>query len=293
MSCTVKLALHAMATRFELVLHGEDAVRLRAAGEEALRTIERLEGVLSFYRSDSEITLLNRRASGVPMRVSSDVYRLLRACADITAGSDGAFDVTVGPLMRAWRFVGERGAMPQAEDVAAARRRTGMQLVALDDDEQTVQFLRAGVEIDLGAVGKGYAIDAAVADLREAGVEGAFLHGGTSSVHAIGAPPGDDAWRIEWAAPAGTPGPSRIVHLRDGALSVSASHGKAFVHEGHTYGHVLDPRTGAPVARQAACVTGPMSHLCDALSTALLVQGETWLPTLRETWPGYEGWVAG
>jgi thiamine biosynthesis lipoprotein len=267
----VRLALHAMATRFELVLHGADPARLRAAGEQALATIERLERVLSFYRADSDVALLNRRAALEPVRVGADTYRLLRACAAISAEADGAFDVTVGPLMRAW-----------------ARARTGMRLLAFDDERRAVRFLASGVEVDLGAVGKGYAVDAAITDLKEAGIASALLHGGTSSVHAIGAPAGADAWAVEWGASAGPAG-RRVIRLRDGALSVSAVHGKSFVQDGRQYGHVLDPRTGMPVDRQAALVTGPCSYLCDALSTALLVNGPDWASTLSERWTGYEG----
>jgi thiamine biosynthesis lipoprotein ApbE len=356
------LALHAMATRFELVLHGDDPVRLRAAGEEALVEIERLERLLSFYRSDSEITAINRRAFGEPVRVSGEVFRLLRGCAEVFAASAGAFDVTIGPLMRAWKLAGGAGAVPDAATLAAARAVTGFAHVELDERAQTVRFARDGVAIDLGAAGKGFAVDAAIGVLQELGVTSALLHGGTSSVHALGAPPGEDGWRVALEGPKGSgeqgpegsraqgpkgpraqgpkgsraqgpkgaraqglkgsraQGPKgaraqgregsgargfeepwthaqlrdrRVVVLRDAALSVSAAHGKAFEQEGRQYGHVIDPRTGHPVSHtRAAGVTGPSSFLCDALSTALMVNGAEWLPTLRERWADYDGWTA-
>jgi FAD:protein FMN transferase len=324
------LALHAMATRFELVLHGDDPVRLRAAGEEALSEIERLERLLSFYRSDSEITAINRRAFGEPVRVSGEVFRLLRGCAEVFAASAGAFDVTIGPLMRAWKLAGGQGAVPDAEALAAARAVTGFAHVVLDERAQTVRFGRDGVAIDLGAAGKGFAVDAAIGVLQELGVTSALLHGGTSSVHALGAPPGEDGWRVALEGPKGSreqgpqgargqgrkgarahglegsrvqgpkepgsdaqPHEGRVVVLRDAALSVSAAHGKAFEHEGRHYGHVIDPRTGHPVSHtRTAAVTGPSSFLCDALSTALMVNGAEWLPTLRARWAGYDGYVS-
>jgi FAD:protein FMN transferase len=325
------LALHAMATRFELVLHGDDPVRLRAAGEEALAEIERLERLLSFYRSDSEITAVNRRAFGEPVRVSGEVFRLLRACAEVFGASEGAFDVTIGPLMRAWKLAGGQGAVPDADTLAGARAVTGFAHVELDQGAQTVRFARDGVAIDLGAAGKGFAVDAAIGVLQELGVTCALLHGGTSSVHALGAPPGEDGWRVALEAPRGSgeqgpkgtrgQGPkgtgdegregSRGSRVRknqgstrhstrgassccaNAALSVSAAHGKAFEHEGRQYGHVIDPRTGCPVSHtRAAGVTGPSSFLCDALSTALMVNGAEWLPTLRARWEGYDGWTA-
>jgi FAD:protein FMN transferase len=290
MGSTVRLALHAMATRFELVLHGDDPVRLRAAGEQSLATIERLERLLSFYRADSEITALNARAAEHPVRLSGEVFGLLRRCDELAVDTDGAFDVTVGPLMRAWRFVGEKGGLPDDAELERARRSVGAHLLEFDDEQGTVRSRVRGVEVDLGGVGKGYAIDAAIDDLRDAGVTSALLHGGTSSVHVLGGPPGEESWPVAWA---GAPDEAHpVIRLRDRALAVSAAYGKAFVHEGRLYGHVLDPRTGVPVSAGSACVTGPRSYLCDALSTALLVRGEEWLPKMRQRWPGYEGWIS-
>lgn len=285
----IRLAIEAMATRFELVLPGSDEPRLRAAGEAALRTIERLDRLLSFYRGDSEVVRLNRLAAAGPVRLPVEVFRLLRACADLSAATGGAFDVTVGPLMRAWRFVGDRGAKPDPAQLADVRARTGMHLVQLDDEARSARFLASGVEIDLGAVGKGYAIDLAIAELREAGIARALLHGGTSSVYGLGRPAGQEGWPIALAVQTAGQNSPLTLHLADAALSVSASHGKAFSADGRQYGHVLDPRTGVPVLRHSAWVTGPESYLCDALSTALLVNGAEWRDTLRVLWPDYEG----
>jgi thiamine biosynthesis lipoprotein len=286
----VRLAVHAMATRFELVLPGDDAVRLRAAGEQALNSIERLDRLLSFYRSDSEITMLNRQGTERSVRLSREVFDLLHRCAELSRQTGGAFDVTVGPLMRVWRFVGGTGAVPPDAELEEARRRIGAQFLSFDTDQMTVRLLVSGVEVDLGAVGKGYAIDAAIQELRDNGIGSALLHGGTSSVHAIGGPDGERSWRVRWAG--ADDEAAAVVQLRDTALSVSAAHGKAFVQDGRQYGHVIDPRTGMPVSAGSACVTGPRSCLCDALSTALLVRGEEWLPQMRAQWPEYEGRVA-
>lgn len=306
------LAIDAMATRFELILHGEDAARLRAVGEEALGAIVRLERVSSCYRGDSEIARANQEAARAPVRLSAEVFRLLEACAEVSATTGGAFDPTIGPLMKAWRFVGETGAMPTRDALAAARAAVGMKHVVLDRAGCTVRFARAGVALDLGAIGKGFAIDAAVEVLREHGVASALLHGGTSSIHAIGVPPSDVAWRVRWAAEEGLKGPrahgpsagppahgpsagegtAHVFALCDSALSVSASHGKSFARDGTRYGHVIDPRSGWPTqAARSALVTGPSSFLCDVLSTALLVHGETWLPEMRRRWPAYDGCV--
>ena len=145
------------------------------------------------------------------------------------------------------------------------------------------------MSIDLGAAAKGYAIDEAVTILRARGITSALLHGGTSSVHVIGAPSNEASWRIGWHPPHAS---THVFTLRDAALSVSAVHGKAFAYDGRTYGHVIDPRTGLPShTAVSAVVTGPGSLEADALSTALLVLGAGWIPSLRIRFPGYDGAV--
>ena len=277
---TVRLALEAMATRFELVLHGDDAVRLRAAGEEALDEIRRLEAQLSFYRPSSDISRLNTRAAHEPVRVEPRLFRLLQTAQRLHTATEGAFDLTVAPLMWCWGFVGGFGHRPAPDALAEARSRTGMHLVTLNEADFTVAFARPGVMIDLGAIGKGYAIEEAAQILVEAGIESAFLHGGTSTIHAIGTPPDEACWNvaiphpdIDSTAP-GTDDILAVVPLEDEALSVSAVWGKAFEAEGRTYGHVLDPRSGHPVdGALLTAVAGPSATTCDALSTALLVLG--------------------
>ena len=290
----VRLALHAMATRFELILAGDDPVRLRAAGEDALREIERLDAQLSAYRPSSELSGVNAKAAAAPVRVEPRVFALLSACVACSRATDGAFDPTIGPLMRAWKMAGGPGEVPAPEALAMARGVTGERWLTLDASAHTVRFARPGVALDLGAAGKGYAIDRAIDLLREHGVRSALLHGGTSSVHVIGAPPDDEeGWKVAWTPPDSARASARVLTLRDRAASISGQHGKSFVHEGRRYGHVIDPRSGAPVHHtRAAGVVGPRSCECDVLSTALLVQGAGWLPSLQAAFPEYVGWTA-
>jgi thiamine biosynthesis lipoprotein len=268
------LALNAMATRFELVLHGENATRLRAAGEAALKEVEHLEAHLSLYRPTSEIARVNALAARQPVRVSPSVFRLLQHARQLQSESGGAFDITVAPLVRCWGFMHGTGRVPEPGEIEAARRRAGMAHVMLDEENDSVRFDQEGVMIDLGAMGKGYAIDCAADTLREAGVTSALLHGGTSTVYGLGAPPGADGWKIAIAPAPDQPPRQMAVVLRDNALSVSAVWGRFFEAGGKKFGHVIDPRTGWPVnnAVQAAVVL-PSATETDALSTALLVMG--------------------
>jgi thiamine biosynthesis lipoprotein ApbE len=347
-----------MATRFELVLHGDACVRLRAAGEEAIEEIRRLDRQLSRFDPESDVSWINARAWLEPVRVEPRLFRLIRRAVEITNGTGGAFDITVAPLMRAWGLAGE-GRVPSRSEMDRVRTVVGMHHVHLDEQSFTVSFDTPGVEIDLGAIGKGYAIECAVEVLRDNGVASALIHGGTSTVYALGAPPGGDGWTVAIAGsqirgdvdrritdpgrwvrdnisrtneerwvrdnmsrtngerwvrdnvsrtneerwvrdnmsrtnggPTACPGPTKSVILRDLSLSVSAPHGRFFEHDGRRYGHVIDPRTGEPVeGALLAAVVGPSPTETDALSTALLVLGEPWLPDLERRFPGYEGHV--
>jgi len=264
-----------MATRFEIVLCGAEEVFLRAVGEEALDEIERLEAQLSFYRDESEISGINARAACEPVPVEPRLFRLLQRAAQLSAETDGAFDVTVAPLMRCWGFVRGTGALPPPEAIEEARRCVGMNLVQLDAANYTVRFAREGVTLDLGSIGKGYAIERAAQILRDYGVASALIHGGASSIVAIGCPPDQTSWNIAIRHPLDAEQRLAVVPLCDAALSVSAVHGKMFESEGRRYGHVLDPRCGYPVQSALLCaVRSPSPTDGDALSTAFLVLGE-------------------
>lgn len=288
---TLTLARNAMNTRFEILLHGDDRVQLQSAGEQALEEITGLESQLSLYRPTSEISAVNRHASERPVRVTPPVFRLLSHAQRLSEETSGAFDVTVAPLVRAWGFMGGSGSRPGPESLSRARALVGMHKVLLDPEAFTVRFLEPGMMIDLGAIGKGYAVDQAVEVLTEAGVSCAFVHGGTSSSYGLGIPPDVPSWKAAIAMPGwidGVAQPSEggetlrgdsllaTVELCGESLGVSAIWGRSFRDEaGRTFGHVVDPRTGEPVqgGLLAAVVTSSAAE-SDALSTALLTLGE-------------------
>jgi thiamine biosynthesis lipoprotein len=296
---TVRLARNAMATRFEIVLHGDNPASLRAAGEEALREIELLEAQLSLFRPSSEVAHVNARAAREPVRVTPRVFELLAHAARLTQETAGAFDITVAPLVRCWGFMGGSGGRPSEEEAASAIKRVGMHLVELDRGNLTVRFKCEGVMLDLGAIGKGYAVEKAAEILREAGIASGLLHGGTSTVYAIGHPPECDVWQVSIPIPqcgrrqseistkdsgaatfsplagmGANERPELLVGLRDEALSVSAVWGKFFREGDKAFGHVIDPRTGQPAAAaEMAAVILESATETDALSTALLTVG--------------------
>ncbi|HEY3854961.1 MAG TPA: FAD:protein FMN transferase [Verrucomicrobiae bacterium] len=289
---TVKLARNAMATRFEIVLIGGGKVNLRAAGEEALDEVDRLEARLSLYRPTSEIARVNAQAASEPVRVSPQVFRLLEHSEQLHRETGGAFDIAIAPLVRCWGFMNNAGRVPDPVEIEQVRLRSGMNHVMLDKDSSTVRFDRDGVMIDLGAIGKGYAIDRAADILREAGVESALLHGGTSTIYGIGSPPDQPGWKV---AIAGSPDESRAldeVFLNDSALSVSAVWARSFEADGKKYGHVIDPRSGHPINNAVlSAVALPSATETDALSTALLVLGTEGREALAKLRPQIRTWL--
>jgi len=300
---TVTLARQAMATRFELVLHGSDESVLRAAGEEALDEIARVEDELSYFRPTSQVFRINQEAARRPVRVAPSLFRLLQQARQLSAESGNTFDITVAPLMRCWGLYTREGRVPEPGELAAARAKTGMNLVELNDARSTVRFTREGVQLDLGSIGKGYAVQRAGELLREAGVTSALLHGGTSTVLAIGTPPDKDGWTIALEHPANVKGsqehtgvlvlPLAKVRLRDESLSVSAVWGKSFTAADRSYGHVIDPRTGQPTeGALLSAVVLPSATESDALSTMLLTLGPEGFEQVLRLRPGMRALVA-
>lgn len=270
-----------MATRFEIVLHGERAMALRAAGEEALDEIDRIEAQLSLFRPGSEVARLNAEASSRAVRVTPSLFRLIEQARELSIETNGAFDVTIAPLVRCWGFMGDSGAVPEAAALEKARASVGMQHVELDAANLTVRFARPGVMLDFGAIGKGYAVDRAVNLLREAGVESALIHGGTSTAFALGTQPDGVRWKIAVTSPNhdAAAKPLSVLELENESLSVSAVWGRSFRAGEKTYGHVIDPRTGAPAANAfLSAVVLPSATETDALSTALLTAPELMEP---------------
>ena len=287
----VTVACHAMATRFEIVLHGDHPASLRAAGEEALGLVEQLEAQLSLFRASSEIAYLNARAARKPVRVTPGLFALLEDAQKLSEQTGGAFDITVAPLVRCWGFMGGDGRMPRAEEVAEARAKVGMGLVQLNRADFTVRFAREGIMLDLGAIGKGYAVERAAEVLREAGVTSALIHGGTSTVQALGPPPGEAFWKIAIETPSPAPAASptllATVPLKEEAMSVSGVWGNSFQVAGRTFGHIIDPRTGEPaVGTVMAAVVLPSATETDALSTALLTVGAAGHDAIAKLRPG-------
>ncbi len=277
---TVTVAAEAMATRFEVALHGAPEAILRAAAEEALAEITRLEGMLSLYQPTSEIAHINTRGDREPVRVSPEVFSLLKHCAALGEQTEGCFDITLAPLMRCWRFMNDSGAAPSDAALAEARALCGWPQLRLDPEHTTVQLATNGAMLDLGSVGKGYALEQAATLLQENEFENFLIHGGTSTVCARGVQADGEPWRIAVEHPDADQPPLSIVDLQNESLSVSGIGGKSFIDDaGVEQGHVIDPRTGRPTqATRVAAVVCSSATVSDAWATALLVVPNLDLP---------------
>ena len=243
----------------------------------ALDLIEELELQMTVYRDDSEISELNRIAHLGPVQVERRLFSLLESAVEISRDSGGAYDVTAGALSEAWGFVKGPKRVPDSLTLEEARARTGWQHLWLDPALSTVAFDRAGVRINLGSIGKGYAIDRAIELIREHSlVDSAIVHGGQSSLYALGSPPGQFAgrWEVALRNPFDPEQPLGILRLRNRGLGTSGSAFQQFVVDGKVYGHIIDPRSGEPAHGPASVtVLAPSAAMADALSTAFYLLG--------------------
>jgi thiamine biosynthesis lipoprotein len=271
----LRFARGAMATTFEIVLPFGTA-QAQEAAEAALDAIDALESQLTVYSQESEIGHINRQAATAPVQVEERLFELLNLAVRLGYETEGAVDVSVGALVKAWGFYRRRGCVPSPEERAEVMQRIGMKHVTLDLEKRTIAFARAGLEINLGSVGKGYALDRVAEHLRDGfGVRSAVLHGGHSSVLALGVQPGNRrGWPVGLAHPTEPGQRLGIVHLRNRALGTSAATFQHLEYNGKRLGHILDPRTGWPAeGTAAATVTAPTAAEADALATAFYVLG--------------------
>lgn len=274
----LSVSREAMACLFEVVF---DAATYRDgtdAAVEALELVAALEAQLTVYRETSEIQHVNRRAAHEPVAIEAELFGLLERAVGLFEATGGAFDATAGALARLWSDYRRRGQMPPQAEVAAAMDRAGSQHLLLDRATHSVRFAIDGLALNLGAIGKGHALDRAAKALAAAGVRDFLMHGGNSSVLARGnrqrsegTPPG---WTVALRHPLRPDVRLAEFDLVDQALGTSGSGTQFFHHGGKRYGHIIDPRSGWPAEQVlSATVIAPTAEHSDALSTALYVMG--------------------
>lgn len=271
----VQASCWAMACRFELVLWGRERRYLEAVAREALEEVQRLEGQLSAHRVLSEVDQVNAAAAKAPVRVSPQLFDLLAKCVEISEATGGAFDITAGPLVRTWGFFDRQPRVPSSDEVADALRRVGFGNLILSEADLTVSFAVEGMEINLGAVGKGYAVDRVAQYLLEMEVPGALIHAGRSTSYALGTQPDGSPWKLGVTHPLSPERRVLALAVRDRSVSNSGCTEQYLEQGGRIYSHIIDLRTGWPAqGLLSAVAVAPTGTESDALATAFFVLGE-------------------
>lgn len=300
-----------MAVPIKLVLYAPDARAASRAAEAAFSRIRQLNGILSDYDPKSELRRLAdaalpsegdaprtsppseghrggppNGAAGKPVPVSDDLWRVLTHAQALSERSGGAFDVTVGPVVRLWRRARRQKELPAPQRLEAARRLVGYQFLRLDRRHQTVEFLRPGMRLDLGGIAKGYAVDEALAVLKKLGIARALVDAGGDI--ALGdPPPGKPGWRIGIAPLQADGPPSRMLLLSRVAIATSGDAWQYVEIGGRRYSHIVDPRTGLGLTdHSSVTVVAPSGMAADGLASAVSVLGPQQGLKLIEETPG-------
>jgi len=263
-----------MGTSFQVTLYAPNGRAATNAVRAAFKRVTELDRRLTDYTDDSELVRLFKASAGVPHRVSPDLFDVLDKSQRVAELSDGAFDVTVGPLVQLWRRARRQRELPKPEAIATARQLVGHEKLTLDRAKHTATLAVPNMRLDVGGIAKGYAADAALAVLRERGISRAMV--AASGDIAVGdAPPGRGGWNIGVASIEAKPGAfTRVLLLRNAAVSTSGDTQQFVILGSRRYSHIVDPRTGVGLThRIGVTVVASNATITDALATAVSVMG--------------------
>jgi thiamine biosynthesis lipoprotein len=253
----------AMATTFEVMVVHEDTRYAQQAATAAFDELDQLEGDLSLFIENSDIARINNLPSNRPLPIGPAAFDCLQLSARIYAETSGAFDVTIGSLMACWLGEDKTLRSPSKKQLNIARQHTGMHLIKLDESQHTAELLASPVQVDLGGIGKGYALDRMAELLREWNVDNALIHGGFSSILALDKPPGTKGWPLTLSNPADRRKKIARIDIENRAVGGSG------LQKGE---HIIDPRTAKPVEdKSAAWACANDAATADALSTAFMI----------------------
>jgi thiamine biosynthesis lipoprotein len=277
----IRSELH-MGVEFEVVLYADQPRLAELALTKAMARIASLDAALSDYDPESELSKLSASSAAMPetaiaefppIKISGDLWTVLAMAQDISRQSDGAFDVTVGPLTKLWRRARRWKELPDPALLAPAQASVGWRYLQLDAKEKTAQLQKFNMRLDLGGIAKGYAADEAVKVVVGLGISRVLVRG-SGDIAAADPPPGERGWKIGIAPLNPEDPPQRFIRLSRAAVSTSGDARQHLVVDGKRYSHILDPRTGHPVAgRSSVTVISPQGLVADGLDTAASVLG--------------------
>ena len=276
----------AMGTLISITLYAPDQAAAKSAAGATFQRIDAIEDIMSDYQADSELMRLIEQPFGTPVSVSKELFDVLRRAQDISRLSDGAFDVTVGPYVRLWRFARKRKVLPTPAEIEAARKAVGWEKLRLDARARTVTLLAPNMRLDLGSIGKGYAADQALQILKGRGIDCALV--AASGDIAIGnPPPGQRGWKVAIAAFDGaTNNALRTLLLHNAGISTSGDTEQFIEINGVHYSHIVNPATGLGLTQRIqATVIGPDATTTDSLDTTVSLLGAQRGLALIDSWP--------
>ncbi|MHB8954324.1 MAG: FAD:protein FMN transferase [Pirellulaceae bacterium] len=281
-----------MGSKFVILLYAPDEELANRALDAAFTRIAGLDACLSDYAEASELTLLSNSApTPQPLPVSDDLLAVLTRGQQVSEHSQGAFDVTVGPLTKLWRRARRQRQMPPAERLREARAAVGYQALVLDPAARTAQLTKPHMRLDLGGIGQGYAVDQALLELAKVGIERAIINA-SGDLAASGPPPGSPGWVVGIAPLEPNAPPSVFGYLAHQALSTSGDAFQFVEIDNVRYSHIVDPRTGLGLTQRSS--VSVLTRNCtdaDALATAASVLGPDAGLQLLETLPETEALV--
>ena len=263
-----------MACEYAIEAYSRDAEALPRILDQAFDEVDRIDRLMSHYKANSPLSQVNQEAAQHPVAVPQELFDFIADALRYHRESGGTFDITVGPLMKAWGFFRGEGRLPSESELAGARRHVGGAHVTLDPGSRTIAFDEAGVELDLGGIAKGYAVDRVVELLERRDVAAALISAGGSTIYGFGSPPGAAAWTVTLQDPIDSRKTAFTIALKDRAVSVAGGSEKAFETDGMRYSHIMDPRTGRPAQGVlSVAVLTTTGTAGDALDNAFFVLG--------------------
>jgi thiamine biosynthesis lipoprotein ApbE len=278
-----------MGTWAEITVYSQDVQAANSAVESALDAMTQVDTLMSAYQQDSEISGINRQAGKKAVAVSSQTFFVVKSAVHYSEISDGAFDITISPLIRSWGFFRKQGRIPPQEEIKRNRALVNYKMIELDSERQRIKLLKNGMTLDLGGIAKGYAVDQAVEKLRDAKIENVLVNL-SGNMYAMGRPKDKYAWHIGIRHPRQKENLLGFIKLQEEAIATSGDYENFFIHDGKKYSHIINPRTGYPVSGIASVtIIAQTAMEADALSTTVFALGAERGLQLIESIDGVEG----
>ncbi len=273
-----------MGTLFEMTAYASDKYKVEKAFNEVFKELNRLDYLMSNYKDDSALSKINKNAASGPTDCDKELAYVIEQSLQYSNVTDGAFDITIGPLMKKWGFFKKQGQVPDKGEIESTLQSVSYKNITIEESVKkslskdpgtikTVYFKNAGTEIDLGGIGKGYAVDKAVKVLKGNGIDSALINF-AGNIYTYGTPPGKDSWVIGLQHPRKSEGLLGTFEIKNRAVSTSGDYEKFFTIDGKRYSHIIDPRTGNPVKGiVSVTIVTDSATRADALSTGGFVLG--------------------